>query len=154
MSLLLRCKRRRHRLNDNRVVALPECARVEEVPAERGSRRLFALTELGRGEFRAWLEGPVDVVTGAAELRARVYFLGMVDAPERRTLLEAMVFDLEQARDDLRAALERARGEVSVRVVPERWRELTDFELLSLELGVEQAGHLAECLNSRLSGAS
>jgi DNA-binding PadR family transcriptional regulator len=127
-----------------------ELARFEEISDGSSERSIYSVTDRGRQEFEAWLRAPVEVVAGSAELRARLYFLGLLPEAERRDIADSMVFDLLQARDDLQALLDRRRQEGESRVLPGRWSAVPRHEQLAIEAGMLQCELLAKWLQQQL----
>lgn len=110
--------------------------RVESEEGPRG-KKTYAATDAGRREFRRWMVSELSGTDAEGAMLARAYFLGLVEADERRVI--AAHID-ERVRRDL-SRLERLKADVSATEVPAGFEEIARYQLATLQYGL--ASHRA-----------
>ncbi|MGB4777391.1 PadR family transcriptional regulator [Microbacterium sp.] len=104
-----------------------------EVGPEDGPRgkKTYAITDAGRAEFRRWM---LTDPTGDLEpaVLARVYFLGLVDAPERQAVAARVEARIRRELD----RLERLDAQVSAMQIPTGFEDIARYQLATLEYGL------------------
>ncbi|MFX0539120.1 PadR family transcriptional regulator [Ornithinimicrobium sp. Y1847] len=103
---------------------------VDEAVGARG-RKVYRVTDAGRESFRTWMTGELsgDVETAAL---SRLFFLGLLDKPERGPVLERIEARL---RSDL-AALEGLQTQVEQQQVPAELEEVAAYQRAVLDYGL------------------
>lgn len=99
---------------------------------DRGrNKKIYALTPAGAAALRGWLGSPIPQEKVKDPALTRLFFMGLLPAPERIALLELHLAELESACARL-AELELAAGRLDV---ADHQRELAAFQLLTLRYG-------------------
>lgn len=111
---------------------------IEVADAEPGprGRKVYQVTEAGREEFRAWMTG---TLTGNLETAAlsRLYFLGLLDADDRRGVLHRIRAAIEGELGQLTELREQIRHVD----VPDELRDVAEFQRATLEFGIASSQH-------------
>ncbi|APU16864.1 MULTISPECIES: PadR family transcriptional regulator [Actinoalloteichus] len=108
---------------------LIEVASVE--PVGRG-RKVYRVTEAGRREFHTWMTSELSGSDLEGAALSRLYFLGLLDQPERAPVLHRIetriVADL--------AKLSELDERVNAADVPEELREVATYQRATLDYGL------------------
>jgi len=105
-----------------------------EVESEGGSRgkKVYAVTDWGRQEFRRWMLAEMTGGDLEAAVLARVYFLGLLEPHERAVVAGHIE---ERLREEL-GHLERLEARTSTVQVPEGFEKIAEFQLATLQFGL------------------
>lgn len=105
-----------------------------EVESEGGSRgkKVYAVTDWGRQEFRRWMLSEMTGGDLEAAVLARVYFLGLLE-PHERAVVSGHIE--ERLREKL-GHLERLEARTSTVQVPEGFEKIAEFQLATLQFGL------------------
>ncbi|XID95639.1 PadR family transcriptional regulator [Paenibacillaceae bacterium WGS1546] len=100
---------------------------------ERGRRKkVYAIAEPGKQRFMSWMTGPIAPNRLEQEMTTRLFFLGLMDPPERLAIVRMIADRLEAELREYDAASAEAAG----MAVPDRLRPIADYQLKTLELGI------------------
>lgn len=110
---------------------------VASTDGARG-RKVYRVTDSGREAFRRWMTGEP---TGDAETAAlsRLYFLGLLPADDRATVLRRIGQRLEAELQEL----ERLADRLAELEIPEHQRDIATYQLATLEYGLGSYRHAA-----------
>lgn len=117
-------------------------------PGARG-RKVYRVTPAGRAEFDAWMTGELtgsDLETAAL---SRLFFLGLLEEPERGPVLQRVVGRL---RTDLAALESLDQHLAGVRFAPEH-REIAHFQMATLQYGLASHRRALEWFSSFVEDA-
>ncbi|MGO1972960.1 MAG: PadR family transcriptional regulator [Propionibacteriaceae bacterium] len=105
--------------------------RVESEDGPRG-KKVYAVTDAGRAEFRRWMLAELTGADFETAALSRAHFLGLVEADDR---LRVAAHIEERIRWDL-DRLERLEAKVATTEVPEGFDEVARFQLATLQYGL------------------
>jgi|GEM_PF-264734 len=114
------------KLEDNGLI------RTLETNAKGRRKKLYRIAESGRRGFAERMFS--EIATGKLEqdIATRLFFLGLLDAPERLKITRSIVAALEDTLEEYDAAAEEAaRAEV-----PESLRQVAVYQIKTLELAI------------------
>ena len=99
------------------------------------NKKVYSITDDGLAAFDDWLSSPLSVSKVKDDAVLRLFFLGALDAPRRRVLLEHYLVELAEQRQ---ALLElQAQGEARAAVVDDNLRDVADYQLHTLQFGLD-----------------
>jgi DNA-binding PadR family transcriptional regulator len=104
---------------------------VESSGGRRG-KKVYAVTDAGRAEFRRWMLDDLSGSDAETAMLARAFFLGLLDAAER-PIVAAHIRD--RIRDEL-GRLEHLEAQVSRAEVPGGFEDVARFQLATLQYGL------------------
>lgn len=124
---------------------------IEVASTEAGARgrKVYQVTDRGKGEFHAWMTGPFSGNLETAAL-SRLYFLGLITAEERPPVLQRM-------RDATAAQLTQLttlRDQISTLEIPDELREVAQFQSATLDYGIHSHQASLDWFTDRLDGHS
>lgn len=105
---------------------------VASVEAGARGRKAYRVTEAGRGEFAAWMEGELLGADAENEMLSRLFFLALVAPDRRATVLARITHRLES---DL-ATLGNIQDRLDQDSIPEGYAEVADFQRRTLGYGI------------------
>ncbi|AKK05055.1 putative transcriptional regulator [Corynebacterium mustelae] len=109
----------------------------KQEPGARG-RKEYAITNIGRQRFGEWMRGEIEGDFDSAAL-ARLYFLGFVEAEDRRDILIRMQ---ERALADLeRLAMVEREVSKALSNVPNDLRDVAAYQKATLDYGLSAMQH-------------
>lgn len=122
---------------------------IEVAAAEPGARgrKVYQVTDAGRDEFNAWMNGELtgsDVETAAL---SRLYFLGLVEPSERVTILRTIIGRIEGEL----ARFEELERQVATVEIPEEFREVGIHQLATLDYGLDSHRHALQWFREHLA---
>ncbi|USQ79240.1 PadR family transcriptional regulator [Ornithinimicrobium faecis] len=117
-------------------------------PGARG-RKVYRVTDSGRGEFHAWMTGPLSGNLETAAL-SRLYFLGLLEAPERPPVLERM----REATEAQLGQLTRLRDHISTLEIPDELRDVAESQAATLDYGIHSHQASLDWFTRRLGDPS
>lgn len=124
---------------------------VEVASAEEGGRRrkTYRVTGPGEAHWRAWM---LAEPTGNLEQAAlsRLHFLGLLEAGERRAVLERIEARITR---DL-AQLEAIEAQVEGQEIPAELRDVATYQLATLDYGLASHRHALEWFRGRIDQES
>ncbi len=128
---------------------LVEQGRVEVAAVQPGGRgrKTHRVTEAGRRHFREWMGAELtggDLETAAL---SRLYFLGLLDPPERGAVLDHI---RSRVAGDL-ARLEALQLEVERYPVPDELRDVAAYQLATLRYGLASHRFALEWFRTELA---
>lgn len=106
---------------------------VEDQPDGKRMKRVYTVTETGAEAFRAWMIGPVTDRRLETVALSKLYLLGAL--PDRADRVAALESVVDRARAD-EAVLQQVAPAVAQAEVPEEFREIARYQLLTLDYGL------------------
>lgn len=121
---------------------------IEVASAEPGvrGRKVYRATDAGRETFAAWMQSDLTGADAESAALHRFHFLGLFEAEERVVTLERIVSRLESDLSELSALNEQLEGID----VPEEHREIADYQLATLEYGLDGHRRALDWFSGRL----
>ncbi|MDR5699416.1 PadR family transcriptional regulator [Agromyces aerolatus] len=113
---------------------LIEVASVE--PGGRG-KKIYRVTDAGRREFHDWMTGELTGTDLEAAALPRLFFLGLLDEPERVAVLERI---RQRAADDV-AKLTALGSQLDAIDVPAEFRAVFAYQRATLDYGIASGEH-------------
>ncbi len=109
---------------------------VSEAVVEGGrSKRRYTLADPGRGQFGQWIRSPDDVGHSESALLVRLFFLGLVPADDRATIVAEMRRIADDIADSLAGQQEAARARAAE--VDPALADLVASQLATLSYGID-----------------
>ncbi len=99
------------------------------------NKKVYSITEHGLTAFDDWLGSPLSVSKVKDDAVLRLFFLGALDPLRRRQLLEDYLVELSEQRENLQGL--QAESKVRAADVDERLREVADYQLHTLQFGLD-----------------
>lgn len=121
---------------------------IEVASAEPGvrGRKVYRATDAGREAFAAWMHSDLTGADAESAALHRFHFLGLFEAEERVVTLERIVSRLETDLSELSALNEQLEGID----VPEEYQEIADYQLATLEYGLDGHRRALDWFSDRL----
>lgn len=95
-------------------------------------RKIYGITPQGRITFHAWMMSPPENADLDAAALTRIYFLGLLDEPERVTVLES----IRDAVSRSATTLEHTQDQVKGQSVPAELASIAHYTKATLEYGI------------------
>lgn len=121
---------------------------IEVASVETGGRgrKVYHLTDAGRAEFRAWMtEEPTGPDLETAAL-SRLYFLGLLEPPERAQVLRRITARIETDLAEL-SALDQ---HLDTLAIPEEHRDVAAYQRMTLDYGIAAHRFMLDWLRGRV----
>jgi DNA-binding PadR family transcriptional regulator len=100
---------------------------------ERGRRKkIYLITELGRQYFMDWMLSAITPTRLEQDVTTRLFFLGFMSPADRRSIILAVVSQLEANVLDYQASSNQANPQV----VPKHLEDIVKYQLKTLDLGL------------------
>ncbi|MBF0697126.1 PadR family transcriptional regulator [Actinomyces bowdenii] len=131
-------------LDDLRSRGLVEAEPVR--PGTRG-RKAYRVTKAGRHAFEQWMLSTPAESDAERAMLSRLYFLGLLEAPERSRVISAIRTRLEA---DL-ARLEAVSRQVDDVQVPADMEEVARYQRVTLDYGLASYRHALEWVRNHLA---
>lgn len=104
---------------------------VESADGPRG-RKIYAITDDGREEFRRWMLEEISGSDAETGTLSRVFFLGFLDAADRPQVAANI---RERMESDL-VRLERLEAQTARTEIPEGLEDVAQYQLATLQYGL------------------
>jgi len=108
-------------------------------------RKVYEITEKGRGEVHDWLFGEIPSVASRSAFQIQTFFLGLLGTKETLDVLRRRAHCLEEAVQELRARIPEDDGEAQSRRVAACEHEFYTF--LTLDFGIQRAEFILRWVN-------
>lgn len=119
-----------------------------ELGEESGPRgkKLYSITDAGRGEFRRWMLSEVDGSDVETAVLSRVYFLGLLE-PQARAEVGSRI--RRRISADL-AQLQAFESQVGGTAIPEGYEAVAEYQFATLRYGLAAQRMALEWAESQL----
>lgn len=95
-------------------------------------RKIYGITPQGRTSFHTWMMSPPENADLDAAALTRIYFLGLLDEPERVTVLES----IRDAVSRSAATLAHTQTQVAGQSVPAELASVAHYSTATLDFGI------------------
>lgn len=109
-------------------------------------KRLYSITEKGKGELSLWINSPFEEAQSKNPELAKLYFMGLSDPPRRAERVRGYINSLEKYRE----ALKLIYAEGLSLTPPKDYAELFEFQLITVKFGLDTSEYEINWLKSLL----
>lgn len=115
---------------------------IEVASVEAGARgkKIYRVTDAGRGEFRAWMTGELAGANPETAALARFYFLGLLEPADRGPALEKV---LTRVESDL-ARLQALDEQLDSMEIPPEYHDVAVHQRATLDYGLASSRFLLD----------
>ncbi len=126
-------------------------ARVRSESVGRRAKKIYSPTTKGRARFRRWMLGPTDLERDEDELLVKIFFFGLIEEDERRSIVEECCVQLREREEHLKQLKRDSEKQLSQMNLPRQIAEVPHYQIKTMEFGAAHYRFVRRWLEKELS---
>jgi DNA-binding PadR family transcriptional regulator len=108
---------------------------VFEERVEHGrNKKVYSITEAGQAAFYQWMQSDIPVNKLVVTALSRIYFLGLIPTVSQR---KQIVLEILEKIQQVQGELNQMNAEISQLEIPVEYRGILNFQLKTLDYGIQ-----------------